>query len=236
MPAPLQGYADYQRLIAQGGDVLWDAQIELNAPYTSGIIDARGYGYLNISVNDIGGTAYYWFKIRWVLNSDGSDELSTFVWLPTPGGEQTIQIPVISRYFDISQLYLSGPTTDRPFSVVFGCNAQAQIAVNSQPGDPLLRWQGSIAASSSETIFGTTTIQGPAALTVGDNSNALWEVVLQYYSLSSNSWQNLAVLFGSAYGQSANVIVGLPPCPIRMMVDNTDAAGAHNLYVILNLL
>lgn len=232
----LQGYPDYQRVNAQSGDIILLENISTGGSYQSPIQDAHGYGYLILSCNTIAGSAYFTQGIEWYGADSLSTQLSVFLWTPTPNGQQSIQIPVVSRYFRLTQTLISGPTTDNPLTAVFGCNVPANPSINSQPAAPFLRFQGSVAASSSVTVNAGTTIQGAASITMADNSNSQWELVVNYYDWPSASWQNLAVFFGSAFGQSMNGVIGLPPAPIRVMVDNTDSAAAHNLYMNISLL
>lgn len=234
MGVPLQGYPDYQRVSAQAGDVIWAGQVEIGGSWTSGLLDAHGYSYLDISVNNLAVSGYYWVQIAWNLYSDGTVELSTYAFTPTPGGEQTLQVPVVSRYFYVNGFYLSGTTADQTQVTVFGCNAIANPAINSQPGAPVLAFDKGIAASTTDTIYGTTTIQGGATLSFCDTGGSQYELIISYYSIATNSWQNMLIYFGGQMGQSFSQHIGIPPAPLRVQTVN-QATASHTFILALTI-
>lgn len=234
MGVPLQGYPDYQRVSAQSGDVIWSTTSNISPSWTSGVLDAHGYSYINISVNAIGTTGYQWIQIAWDLYGDGSVELSTYAFTPTPGGEQTLQVPVVSRYFTVNGNYITGTKTDATSVFVFGCNAIANPGINSQPGAPVINFSKPIAASTTDTIFGTTTIQGGATVSFVDTGGSSYELFIDFFNFATGGWQDMLIYFGSQMGQSFSQHVGIPPAPLRVRTVNLDTAS-HSFTLALTI-
>lgn len=234
MTVALEGYPDYQRVSAQSGDVIWSDQMAIGGSWSSGVKDAHGYSYLDITVNDIGVSGYFWIQVAWELNSDGTGELSTYAFTPTPGGEQTLQVPVISRYFKVNGFYLSGTATDVTQVTVFGCNAIANPAINSQPGTPVMSYSKAIAGSTTDTVLGTTTIQGGATLSFCDTGGTAYELLVDFFSQLTGNWQTMLIYFGGQMGQSFSQHIGIPPAPLRVRTVNQDAS-AHSFILALTI-
>lgn len=234
MGVSTQGYPDYQRVSAQAGDVIWSTTEPASPSWTSGVQDAHGYSYLNISVNALDTTAYAWIQVAWQLTSDGTGELSTYAFTPTPGGEQTLQVPVISRYFTVNSIYISGPATDVVSVIVFGCNAIANPGINSQPGTPVISYSKAIAAGVTDTTFGTTTIQGGATLSFTDTGGTKYELLIDFFNLSTGTWQTMLIYFGGQMGQSFSQHIGIPPAPLRVRTVNQDTVD-HSFVLALTI-
>jgi hypothetical protein len=230
-----QGYPDYQRLSAQAANLIDFIQAPIGGNPTSTWQDSQGFGYINLSVNDLGGTGYFSVQIAWSIYTSSQGQLSTFYCIPTPGGQQTLQIPVIARYFQVEIAHISGVTTDRPLVAWFGANVLAPDQINSQPAAPFLSFVQTVAAGATYTQMATTTIQGAANFHILDSTNNLWNASVAYYNGQTQGWQNYIFVEGSQYGQGANLEIGLPPAPLQVSITNTDTAS-HTFHGSLTLL
>jgi hypothetical protein len=231
---PTFGFPDYQRVSAQAGDTIYSVQQVLSTNIQSPVLDAHGYGYLDFSVNYLGGVSFFWIQLAWKVNADGTGEVSTYAFTPTPGGEQTLQIPVVSRYFVFSAHVISGPGTEAPFISVFGTQVAHANSLNSQPAQPFLIGAQSIAAGANAEFVGTTTIQGGALLCITDSGDNNWFALVQYFDKDTAAWTTFLTLFGANYGQTATLMIGVPPAPIRVEVHNTGTA-AHTFTVSIGI-
>lgn len=228
------GYPDYQRLSAQSGDILGVWQPTINGDETLQIIDCHGYGYLDFSVNDFGGSAYFTVTLSFDVNPDGGNEVASFEFMPTPNGEQTLQFPVIARYCTVIVNWVSGVKTDAPFLAAFGSNAIAPNRMTSQPSMPLIYYNNLIAASSSASIGATTTVQGAATLSITCSGGSPWTITVAYYSAQSATWNNYMLLEGSVLGGNAVMTIGIPPAPLLITMTNTDTAS-HSFHVSITM-
>lgn len=229
------GYPDYQRLSAQSGDQLGVWQPTINGDEVLDIIDCHGYGYIDFSVNDFGGSAYFTVTLSFNTNSNGTNEAASFEFIPTPNGEQTLQFPVIARYCKVIVNWISGVKTDTPFLFAFGCNAIAPDRMTSQPAAPLIFFAPTIAAGAKSTQAATTTVQGGAILAINASVSNKWSAWLKYYDPTAAAFMNYIVAYGSSYGQTAIVTIALPPTPFEIEVDNNDTV-AQSFHISVTML
>lgn len=230
MSVPTTGYPDYQRLSAQAGDVISFTRPVVNGSFVLADIDCHGYGYLNVSVNSLGGSAYFSIQLLFSISPGDVDEVATFEFLPTPGGEQTLQFPVIARYCRVLITWIAGVKTDQPGVCVFGSNALAPSRMTSMPGKPLIYFNGGIAAGGEADVSATTTFQGPAILTLACSGNTAWSLFIKYYDAASAAFLNYMEFLNTGYGQAFTTTISIPPAPFAIAIDNGDTA-AHSFHV-----
>lgn len=216
------GYPDYQRLSAQAGDLLGAWQPVIDGSQTIGTLDCHGYGYLDISVNDLGGSAYFTVQIIFDTAATGGVEAASFEFMPTPGGEQTLQFPVISRYCHIVVTWISGPTTDQPAVLAFGCNAIAPNRMTSQPSAPFIPFIPTVAAGGKATYMGTTTVQGGAVIAITASVSDKWSAYIKYFDAPTAQFQNYIEMFGASFGMSTIQTIAIPPSAWSIEIDNND--------------
>lgn len=216
------GYPDYQRLSAQSGDILGTWQPTINGDEVLQILDCHGYGYIDFSVNDFGGSAYFTVTLSFDVNANGGNEVASFEFIPTPNGEQTLQFPVIARYCTVIVNWISGVKTDTPFLAAFGCNAIAESRMTSQPAAPFIFFAPTVAAAGKATQMGTTTVQGGAIIAITASVSNKWSAFIKYYDAPTAQFQNYIEMFGTSFGMSTINTIAIPPSAWSIEIDNND--------------
>lgn len=220
------GFQDYNRLSIQAGAVLYRATGPLNTIPGSPVIDAGGFGYINIVTG--GGLLQsdaYRISVQWFI-----DKAQTFLLasqdISCLGGGQEIQVPAIGRWFTVITTFFSGVGTDTLTIMAIGSNVYTPRLAAQLRETPYIYVNQNIAGSTTLTFDGITTVPGEAVWSVLGNTNAQWVAELSFYSISTATYLGFAFMYGAILGNAGISRVELPFSPIRMTIENV-AAGAQ---------
>lgn len=230
MPATVTGFPDYARLSNQAGQQLATINDTWHNNVATPAIDTTGFGYVDILWNTVGDTATGIVFITWFTDQALTQQVLVNQFMPVFSSFGVRQFPVIARWLKVQAFYETGPTTDTVLVSVFGSNAFYATARDDSDVIPPCRITQSIAASGEAVSTMGTTYNGPAVWTVVSNTTTNWKAFLEHYDWNTGTWQQLYTLYGARDGNSGIANVILPPCPVRMRVDNLDSTAAHFVF------
>lgn len=225
MTPPVAGFPDYARLQVQSSQILATLQAAIGGSPSTPVIDCAGFGYINISVNALGTNAHFWVNVKWYIDAAGTNQIATAGFNPPPQSQNGYQFPVMARYLIVTNGYLSGTTTDTPATLIVGSNARLDDTGISQVNAPYLLFNGSIAASSTQTLIGTTLSTKRSSICMEQETNNKWRLDGFYHDRSTDTFVEFCRFDGANLGQSWQANLGIPPSYIQWIIANTDTSA-----------
>lgn len=219
------GYPDFSRTQAEAGNQVGSYTGQKGNDPTTGILDAIGYAYLTINVNDSGNVHNFEMVITWYSDHGATVIVNTSQFAPVPGSNVSYQIPAVSRYFQVVAQHQTFGDTEVVSGTVQGSNVSVSNAIVGPKIEPFILNSQSVGATTDANVAALYTYWGPATFFwfIGAASTA--QIQLQYFSMLSASWVNMMIILLSAGQTQGAVQVDLPPNPVRVNVHNNTGAA-----------
>lgn len=220
------GYPDYSRTQAEAGNQLGSFFGQKQTDPSTGVMDAVGYAFLTIQIGDTGGNVHHFDAvITWYSDHGATNIVNTSDFAPVPGSNVSYQIPVVSRYVNVTMSHQVALDTETVGGIVFGSNVQVANAIVGPKSGPFIANSQSVPATSSAFVNALYTYWGPATLSwfIAAATNVV--VQLEYYDLVTAAFQPLCKVFLSAAPLYGNQRISIPPNPMRVGLYN-NSAGA----------
>lgn len=226
------GFADWQRLSAVVGTEIdvWDAV--LSGSTTSDVYTVGHTGYVNVTVDAIGLNDRYSITMIWLSDAAGTSTGITQRFTAMPGGQNAVQLPVISPWVKLEITNNDDTDTGAIAVAFFGTTARAPYLMNAEQNAPFLYIAGDIASTANITDYPGQVYAGPVTWSVAASGAGAWHAVISYYDVGLVGWQALYAIHSATAGQSAQMTVRLPPVPVRMTVVN-DSTGTMTFQAAL---
>jgi hypothetical protein len=222
------GNPDWQRRYVTSAVPLFTGSFADDAAHASGINDSNGYQYLQVSTNDAGASTFKFVQIIWWQDAAGTLEMGFTDWTIPPNTFEVIKVPVVTRYYMVQITPVGGASGTNTSVVIYGTNADQENLLTQNTATPLLFAQPAVAANGTFTQQMSGIFGGKVGLCMSHNTNNTWAGTIDYYDWNSQSWLTYWRIFGGSIGQSFNGDVYLPYAPIRVNLQNLDAA-AHGM-------
>lgn len=226
------GNPDWQRRYSFSAVPLLELTYSDSINSASGLIDSNGFQYLLITTNSNGSNTFDHVKVDWFQDANASIQQGDTDY--TIAGQSFIvqKIPVVTRYFKLEVGPVGGTSGGSIVATVYGTNADQNDLLTQNTAIPFLEFSNTVGAGATTTVTGTGIFGGMATAHFSDDTNALFNVSLDYYNWTTQLWRHFYVAFGANKGQGWSDNVLLPYAPVRANLTNTDTA-AHNLRVVL---
>lgn len=219
------GFPDWSRTVNQGGQQLGGFFGQKGTDPTTGVMDCLGFAYLTVQVGDAGNVHNFSVVVTWYSDKNGTNIVNTSTIVPVPGSNLSYQIDLVSRYARVTASHQVFGDTENIGAIVFGSNVQVYGAIVGPQAFPFMMFDGTIGAGASTTVSALYTYWGRATVSVSDELDSLWNTEIQYYDIGSATFRRLLFLDGSQYSAGAIVPFSLPPCPVRMKINNNSTAS-----------
>lgn len=219
------GYPDYSRTQAEAGNQLGSFFGQKGNDPATGRMDCIGYAYLTAGVDDASNVHNYTIVATFYDDFNLTNIIGTRTIAPIPGTRFPYQIPVISRYAIVTCSHIVFGDTENIGCIVYGSNVPLVNIGDAQNGFPFMHFIGGINAGATATVNPLAVHEGPATLYASTSSGQSYAAEMQYYDLSVASYLTLQSLNGAVHGADLCIRISLPPCPVRLVLHNNDAAA-----------
>jgi len=223
MPTP--GYPDYSRLSQQGASLLYGTNTTppVNTILFQGYVGA--WPYVDLFTLATASTDFAQIVMEYYTDSTFTENVAFRYAIRDQyalGATQYANLSPWLRFY-----YESTSGNNFPFNQLslYATSGEASPQAMSSNDVPLVYFNGSIAANSSETLYPGHTHPGNALFSMYTNS-ATWYVEPQYYDYASSSWLTLTEIGGT--GEAAGSITQEVPildAPMRFVINNSAAAA-----------
>lgn len=219
------GYPDYSRTQAEAGNQLGSYTGQKQTDPTTGVMDAIGYAYLTIQVNDTGNVNHFSMIITWYSDNAGTNIINTSQFVPVPGSNVAYQVPAVSRYARVTASHQVALDTEVVSGVVFGSNVRTEGAITGPKANPFIFNQGSVAGGGTQFVNALYTYWGPAVFSWEISGVANCTVTIEYFDINTASFRILYWEFMNVSPIADARRVSIPPNPIRVgLYNNTGGA------------
>lgn len=228
------GFPDWSRLQMQGGQQLLSAQYTINGVLVTPTMDTLGFGFINVSIDDLGNLAHKEINVRFYADQAATIQISEMAYIIQSGSFDIKQFAVLSRYVNITIQNLETPANEIVTAFVYGSNSVMPPQQQSVASGPFINSSQNIAAGAFMTLFAPYTYMGPATLELSQYANNKWYCITRAWTKVAVGYTDTGTIFGSQYGQSIRIRVSLPACPIQLLFRNTDTV-AQTLVATITL-
>ena len=198
----------------------------------SPLIDSNGFQYLLVTTSATGSNTFDHVKVDWFQDANASIQQG-FTDYTISGQSFIVQkIPVVTRYFKLEIGPVGGTPGGNIVATIYGTNADQSDLLTQNTAVPFLEFSNTVGAGTTQTVTTTGMYGGLATVHFSDDTNAIFNVSLDYYNWTNQLWRHFYIGFGANRGQAWSDNIMLPLAPVRANLTNTDTA-AHNLRVVI---
>jgi hypothetical protein len=220
------GYPDYSRTQAEAGNQLGSFFGQKQTDPSTGVMDAIGYAFLTIQIGDTNGNVHHFDAvITWYSDHGATNIVNTSDFAPVPGSNVSYQIPVVSRYVNVTMSHQVALDTENVGGIVFGSNVQVSTDIVGPKSGPFIMISQSVPATTNVFSSALYTKWGPATLSWFTNTIANCVIQLEYYDIVTAGFIPLVKIFLATAPTYGVTYVNLPPNPMRVGLYNLTAGA-----------
>jgi hypothetical protein len=220
-----QGSPDWQRRYTFSASPLITYTVNTGISSFTGTTDANGYPYLIINADNTASSAYNAIEIFWWQDANKVTLIDATEYLPVPGVNAAVKIPVLTRYFSFQFNYKSGPGGGTEKITVYGTTADTPDILTGVIGEPSVMINQVVGAGTNVTVTSPDIGGRVGHVSVVQGINTSWFCGLDYYSTANNAWQTFWVMYGAQQGLGGHAEVATPFAPLRLVVTNIDSVN-----------
>lgn len=231
--SPTIGFPDYARLSIQAGSQLAFSQPPAGQNCDTGVFDCSGFGYLNITANINTGTSSATLNVIWWLDQARSQSIALQVWSLAPISFGSIQVPILTRWCEVTVSLNPGAPADHPFVFVYGTQAKANSIALSQQGEPIVVNSGNVVATGGLTAQSLGFAAGRAAFTVHCLNANKWTAHIAYFDPGGSGFIDFFVHQATVADADQTFQVILPPATVQINLINNDTVTHFMSYSLV---
>jgi len=218
------GYPDYARLSQSGGKLLYGnyGTVPVNTVLFKGYVGDCPYVNFFCSTQNTGDFCKILFQ--WYTDDTFTTQVAYKYAIRGAANLGTTQYANLTPWLLVFYVSVSG--NNFPFYAfsVYGAQGPAGANQLNSLDVPVGFYSATIPATTAETQT-FSHVQPGAALLSGQFFGGNWLVALQYYDYGSATWLDISYLDNTGYGDGFNVSVGLLDTPMRLYLNNRNAAA-----------
>jgi hypothetical protein len=165
--------------------------------------------------------------VTFYLDAALTEQLATYEWVPDANMSLDVILPAMGDYVTVTfGNPLGVGTTGTVAAWPCALPTSKPVYPAAETPVPLVAFQGSIAAGTTQNLEPGALVAGPAMLVMANESANTWNCQLRYMDPVTLAFLQFARWDGSALGLADSRPVILPPCPVQIQFKNTGAAAA----------
>ena len=225
------GYPDFGRQVQSQAPPLLSFNANVQGQTLSSIVYCGDKPYIDINWDCTGLNDHYLVQLSFSDDAAGNvfSGASSLVTVPLKTG--WLSYKAKGQYVQLIINNVNNTDTGPIIVELRGDNWPAGPYDSQSQAVPLCILSQSVAASSTVTITGATTIPGPATFFCGQGTAFAWQAALEYYDWTTQAWTSIVELHstdGDANTATAHR-VNLPAAPVRIQITNSSTA-AHTMH------
>jgi hypothetical protein len=220
------GYPDFSRTQAAAGNNLGSYFGQKQTDPTTGVMDAIGYQYLTIQVNDTNNVNHFAMIITWYDDHGATNIVNTSQFVPVPGSNLSYQIPVVSRYVRVTASHQVALDTEVIGGIVYGSNVLTSQAITGPKSGPFIFNSQNVPATTNLFVNALYTYWGAATFVWFKDVAGAFVVQLEYFDMNTAAFVPLYKVHLNVSAIEGAMRVSLPPNPMRVGLYNLTAGAA----------